>query len=109
TRISHDLAHMQETRLGSDASDEQQDALAADVIERALEAGQESVKKGPDLLPALRDAGVVDAGGYGLTLVLAGMAGQLRGTQTVDIEHQAAARITHPEHASTTFRYCTNF
>lgn len=108
-RVSHDLAHMDETRLGPDASDEQQDALAADVMERALDAGQDSVKKGPDLLPALRDAGVVDAGGYGLTLVLAGMVGQLRGHQTVNIEHHAAARITHPEHSSETFRYCTNF
>jgi len=108
-RVSHDLAHMQETRLGPDATDEQQDSLAAEVMERALDAGQESVKKGPDLLPALREAGVVDAGGYGLTVVLAGMVGQLRGEQTVQIEHHAAARITHPEHASTTFRYCTNF
>ena len=45
----------------------QQDALIAEVLERALDAGQESVKRGPDLLPVLREAGVVDAGGYGLT------------------------------------------
>jgi DAK2 domain fusion protein YloV len=108
-RVSHDLAHMGETRLGPDATDDQQDNLAAEVMERALEAGQDSVKKGPDLLPALREAGVVDAGGYGLTVVLAGMVGQLRGTETVHIEHHAAAKITHPEHDSETFRYCTNF
>jgi len=108
-RVSHDLAHMGEVRLGADATDDQQDNLAAEVMERALEAGQESVKRGPDLLPALREAGVVDAGGYGLTVVLAGMVGQLRGTETVHIEHHAAARITHPEHDSQTFRYCTNF
>lgn len=108
-RVSHDLAHMDETRLGPDATDDQQDNLAAEVMERALEAGQQSVKKGPDLLPALREAGVVDAGGYGLTVVLAGMVGQLRGTETVQLEHHAAAKITHPEHDSRTFRYCTNF
>jgi uncharacterized protein len=108
-RVSHDLAHMGETRLGRDATDDQQDNLAAEVMERALEAGQESVKKGPDLLPALREAGVVDAGGYGLTVVLAGMVGQLRGTETVQLEHHAAARITHPDHDSETYRYCTNF
>ena len=94
---------------GPDASDEQQDALAAEVMERALDAGQQSVKRGPDLLPVLREAGVVDAGGYGLTVVLAGMVGALRGGETVQIEHHAAAKVTHPEHASTTFRYCTNF
>jgi uncharacterized protein len=78
-RVSHDLAHMGETRLGPDATDDQQDSLAAEVMERALDAGQESVKKGPDLLPALREAGVVDAGGYGLTVVLAGMVGSCAG------------------------------
>ncbi len=108
-RVSHDLAHMGETRLGPDATDDQQDNLAAEVMERALEAGQESVKKGPDLLPALREAGVVDAGGYGLTVVLAGMVGQLRGSETVQLEHHAAAKITHPDHDSETYRYCTNF
>ncbi len=109
TRVATELAHMSETRLGADASAEVQDALAAEVMERALDAGQQSVNRGPDLLPVLRDAGVVDAGGYGLTVVLAGMVQELRGSETVKIEHQAPARITHPEHASTTFRYCTNF
>ncbi len=109
SRVATELAHMSETRLGPDASADVQDALAAEVMERALDAGQQSVKRGPDLLPVLREAGVVDAGGYGLTIVLAGMVGALRGTETVQIEHHAPAKITHPEHASTTFRYCTNF
>jgi dihydroxyacetone kinase-like predicted kinase len=109
SKVATELAHMPESRLRPDASDEQQDALAAEVMERALDAGQQSVKRGPDLLPVLREAGVVDAGGYGLTLVLAGMVGALRGGETVMIEHHAAAKVTHPEHASTTHRYCTNF
>ena len=53
--------------------------MIAEVIERALDAGQESVKRGPDLLPVLREAGVVDAGGYALTVLLAGIVGALRG------------------------------
>jgi hypothetical protein len=109
SRVATELAHMSETRLGPDATADVQDALAAEVMERALDAGQQSVKRGPDLLPVLREAGVVDAGGYGLTVVLAGMVGALRGTETVQLEHHAPAKITHPEHASTTFRYCTNF
>jgi dihydroxyacetone kinase-like predicted kinase len=79
------------------------------VIERALEAGQESVKRGPELLPVLRDAGVVDAGGYAITVLLAGIIGALRGTTAPTIEHHAAARVTHPHHSSSTYRYCTNF
>jgi DAK2 domain fusion protein YloV len=109
SRVASELAHMSETRLGPDATADVQDALAAEVMERALDAGQQSVKRGPDLLPVLREAGVVDAGGYGLTVVLAGMVGALRGSETVQIEHHAPAKITHPEHASTSFRYCTNF
>jgi DAK2 domain fusion protein YloV len=107
-RVASELAHMDDARLGTDASAAEQDGLIAEVIERALDAGQESVKRGPDLLPVLREAGVVDAGGYALTL-LAGIVGALRGSAPPMIEHHAAARITHPQHSSTTYRYCTNF
>jgi dihydroxyacetone kinase-like predicted kinase len=33
----------------------------------------------------------------------------LRGSAPPEIEHQAAARVTHPQHESSTYRYCTNF
>ena len=45
--------------------------MRRDEIAHPLDAGEESVKRGPDLLPVLRDAGVVDAGGYGLTVMFA--------------------------------------
>ena len=108
-RVASELAHMSDGRLRSDADADQQDALIAEVIERALEAGQDSVTRGPDLLPVLREAGVVDAGGYGLTVLLAGIIGALRGTPAPVVEHHAAARVTHPQHFSSTYRYCTNF
>jgi fatty acid kinase len=108
-RVASDLAHMNNARLGTDATDEQQDAVLAELIENALAAGEESVKRGPDLLPVLREAGVVDAGGYALTVLLAGIVGALRGSEPPTLEHHAAARITHPQHASSTYRYCTNF
>jgi hypothetical protein len=108
-RVASEIAHIPDARLGADASDGEQDIAIASVIESALEAGQESVSRGPDLLPVLREAGVVDAGGYGLTVLLAGIVGALRGTEAPALEHHHAARVTHPQHASTTFRYCTNF
>ena len=108
-RVASDLAHMTTARLGADATDEQQNAVLAELIENALAAGEESVKRGPELLPVLREAGVVDAGGYGLTILLAGIVGALRGSEPPTLEHHAAARITHPQHASSTYRYCTNF
>jgi uncharacterized protein len=108
-RIASELAHMPETRLDPAATAEHQDALIADVLERALEAGQLSVERGPDLLPVLREAGVVDAGGYGLTVLFAGVVAALRGSEPPELAHRRAARVTRPQHESSTFRYCTNF
>ncbi|MFL5829730.1 MAG: DAK2 domain-containing protein [Solirubrobacteraceae bacterium] len=108
-RVASELAHMQNGRLQPDAGDAEQNAMIAEVIEKALSAGQDSVKRGPDLLPVLREAGVVDAGGYALTVLLAGIVGALRGTDPPALDHHAAARVTHPQHSSTTYRYCTNF
>jgi DAK2 domain fusion protein YloV len=108
-RVASELAHMNDARLGPDATDDEQDTVIAEVIEKALAAGEESVKRGPDLLPVLRDAGVVDAGGYGLTVLLAGIVGALRGTEPPGLDHHAPARVTHPQHHSSTYRYCTNF
>ncbi|MGA9857807.1 MAG: DAK2 domain-containing protein [Solirubrobacteraceae bacterium] len=108
-RVASEIAHMPGARLGQDATAGEQDFVIAEVIESALEAGQESVKRGPDLLPILREAGVVDAGGYGLTVLLAGIVGALRGSEAPELDHHRAARVTHPQHASSTYRYCTNF
>jgi fatty acid kinase len=108
-RVASELAHMPDARLGAEASDGEQDLALADVIQSALDAGQDSVRRGPDLLPVLREAGVVDAGGYGLTVLLAGILGALRGSEPPRLDHHRAARVTHPQHASSTFRYCTNF
>ncbi len=108
-RVASELAHSAGARLGTDATVLEQDEVIARVIECALDAGQESVRRGPDLLPILRDAGVVDAGGYGLTVLLAGIVGALRGGEAPPLEHHAAARVSHPQHDSSTYRYCTNF
>jgi len=45
-RIAFELAHMPETRLGPDAPPDVQDQAIAEILERAIEAGQESVKRG---------------------------------------------------------------
>jgi fatty acid kinase len=108
-RVASELAHMPDGRLEAGAEAEQQNRVIANVIESAIHAGEESVKRGPDLLPVLREAGVVDAGGYALTVLLAGIVGALRGSEPPALEHHAAARVTHPQHSSSTYRYCTNF
>jgi DAK2 domain fusion protein YloV len=109
SRASSQIAHMPEPRLSERVPDAQQNALLAEVLEVALDAGQDSVRRGPELLEVLRTAGVVDAGGYGLTIVLSGVVAALRGTDPPELDHHAPARITHPQHESSTHRYCTNF
>ncbi len=109
-QIVTDVAHSDENpRLEPTATQGVQDKAIADALERAVHAGEESVKRGPELLAALRDAGVVDAGGYGLTIIFAGVVAALRGEDPPPLDHYAPARITHPQHSSGTYRFCTNF
>jgi fatty acid kinase len=110
SRVAHDLAHMDTQRLGPEATSEEQDDLLAEVLENALEAGKEAVERGPEQLAILRESGVVDAGAYGLTVIIAGCLAALRGVAAPTLEHQYAPAALHrPEHESSSFRYCTNF
>jgi DAK2 domain fusion protein YloV len=108
-RVASEIAHMDEPRLHNRVDDDTQNTMIAEVLEAALRSGELSVARGPELLPVLREAGVVDAGGYGLTVMFAGVIAALRGTAAPQLAHHAPARITQPQHESTTFRYCTNF
>jgi uncharacterized protein len=110
-QIASDVAHAtpEGTRLGPATEAQAQDLAIAQTLEGAVVAGQESVKRGPEMLPALREAGVVDAGGYGLTVLFAGVVAALRGEDPPELDHYEPARIHHPEHHSSTYRFCTNF
>ncbi len=90
---------------------ERQDELLADVLEVVTRAGEDAVRRTPEQLDVLADAGVVDAGAHGLVLILAGITAGLRGEETpnVDIPEQAPARISAPQHTDSRFRYCVNF
>jgi uncharacterized protein len=109
-RVAHELAHMDTQRLRPGASAEEQDALLAEVLENALEAAKEAVERGPEQLAILRESGVVDAGAYGLTVIIAGCLAALRDEAAPELEHQYAPAALHlPEHESSSFRFCTNF
>jgi hypothetical protein len=64
--VARGIASGTEASLGS-AND------AIDVLETAVESADESVKQTPELLPILKQAGVVDSGGKGLFIILEGM------------------------------------
>jgi DAK2 domain fusion protein YloV len=108
--IMADLAHGEDAApLGPATEPRDQDLSIAKTLERAVEAGTDSVRRGPEMLAALREAGVVDAGGHALTVIFAGVVAVLRDEEPPELEHYAPAKITHPEHSSSTYRYCTNF
>ena len=79
-KIVTDVAHSSENpRLGPATDEQTQDGVIADALERAVEAGQDSVRRGPSCWPRCARPGVVDAGGYGLTIIMAGVVAALRG------------------------------
>jgi len=111
--IARQLAHLdaEKQRLEQGVPDEMQDAVLAEVLERAIEEGQRAVERTPEQLDVLRDSGVVDAGGYGLVLILAGVVAGLRGDGAAvpEVSHHEAPRLSRPHHEDSRFRYCTNF
>ncbi len=111
--LARQLARLEadKQRLDRGVSEEQQDEVLAEVLERAIADGQRAVERTPEQLEVLRESGVVDAGGYGLVLILAGVVAGLRGDTTAvpQIEHYQAPRLSRPHHEDSRFRYCTNF
>jgi DAK2 domain fusion protein YloV len=113
--IARQLAHLEagKQRLDRGVTDAEQDAILAEVLERAIEDGKGAVDRTPEQLAVLRESGVVDAGGYGLVLILAGVVAGLRGdgAEQPEVPHQEAPRLSssQPHHEDSRFRYCTNF
>lgn len=59
------------------------------VMERVLERCQQALERTPELLPVLKQAGVVDSGGQGLVYIFEGMLRYVNG-QMRDLDHMAA-------------------
>jgi len=88
------------------------------VLTAAVNAAKESVARTPQLLAALREAGVVDAGGHGFFIILEGALKHLRG-ESLDVTELSEVEKAKPkfkvnletktEHRLDEFGYCTNF
>ncbi len=89
------------------------------VMEIVTEAARASVARTPDLLPVLREAGVVDAGGQGLYVLFDGALHYLKG-KTNEIKHHKPELAVSTEaltphltqmatEAEVPYGYCTNF
>lgn len=82
----------------------------AGMIAYALEEGKKSLANTPNLLPVLKQAGVVDAGGKGLLVIMEGGYLSLIGQSVVDIEKTAQEMqevAAVQELGDIEFGYCT--
>lgn len=90
------------------------------LIEKVYAHGEEVLKETPELLPVLKEAGVVDSGGAGLMAVMEGALRSLRGeeiTLNLELTENAAVYALTGERknrgdistADIRFGYCTEF
>ena len=96
---------------------EQPPATAQELLAKASTAARAAVERTPELLPVLKEAGVVDAGGLGLAIVLEGLRRSLSGESlevdlAPEITREAgwqgeAATLHQIEHGES--GYCTEF
>jgi DAK2 domain fusion protein YloV len=92
-------------------------AAADEALARAVAAAKGSVARTPELLPVLKEAGVVDAGGLGLAIILEGLLRSLRGEPLdVDLAPDVAVQAVWRDEAASFHEahhgetgYCTEF
>ncbi|MGT2925371.1 DAK2 domain-containing protein [Streptococcus caviae] len=94
---------------------------AVDVMQSALNGAKAALAKTPDLLPVLKEVGVVDSGGQGLVFIYEGFLSALTGeyimsedfqatpanmTEMINAEHHKSV-VSHVATQDITFGYCT--
>ena len=83
-------------------------------LELVVEKANESLNKTPELLKALKEAGVVDSGGKGLVLIYEGMLSSLKGNNIELVEGGISSdtNVSVEQNISTEdikYQYCTEF
>ena len=85
-----------------------------EVLTAAIEAGRVALEHTPDLLPVLKEAGVVDAGGRGFLYILEGGLAALRGEEIVIadkeelvVKDKTVAFSAEFQETDIKFNYCT--
>ncbi|MDR1322147.1 MAG: DAK2 domain-containing protein [Gracilibacteraceae bacterium] len=89
----------------------------AALLRAAIAAGERALARTPDLLPVLKQAGVVDAGGKGLLVIMSGWLAVLEGEEIAPVTaaEERAEEFRAPETQGITkiedleFPYCTEF
>lgn len=88
------------------------------LVDVMIEAGERALAKTPELLPVLKEAGVIDSGGKGLLTIYKGFKLSLDGDEIPDLPgpaeaeaapSSAAAELEGVPEESIEFGYCTEF
>ena len=82
-----------------------------DVFSYFVKQAEESLERTPELLPVLKEVGVVDSGGAGLVLILTGFMSAIAGDeiQKVDVFEHVEKAASEVETGEEGFGYCTEF
>lgn len=118
------LTVARESALGADVASRKKDATLVHVMEAAVNRGEQALLHTPDLLPILRQAGVVDSGGQGLLYIYKGFLQALMSEPLLDrswddlgfrpaiVRRSEALQLPAIEesaHGEGEFGYCTEF
>ena len=86
-----------------------QNITCLEVMEKMLEESIESLKRTPDLLPVLKEVGVVDSGGAGLVTIFTGFVSALKGNVIALEGAKESKEVAGAGLESEEFGYCTEF
>ncbi|MGI6678755.1 MAG: DAK2 domain-containing protein [Dehalobacterium sp.] len=90
----------------------QQSSDIIEILTHGVEKGHIALENTPNQLPALKEAGVVDAGGKGFLLIIEGGLKALQGEYWEAVEEKPEKEIQIKpslDHKDLTFQYCTEF
>lgn len=82
-----------------------------ELFELYIESMKEVLKETPDLLPVLKEAGVVDSGGAGFIIIFEGMnSALLNKDMPVELDFETEAKkVLFDENSTLEYGYCTEF
>jgi len=112
------LTVLKDAANAADVATQNDSADLLSVVETATAAARDSVARTPDLLPVLREAGVVDAGGEGLYIIFDGAFRFLNGEadkmknyepQLVSANLPLASKIAPEAEVEVPYGYCIEF
>ena len=86
-----------------------QNVTCLQVMEKMLQEAKESLDRTPELLPVLKEVGVVDSGGAGLVTIFEGFVSALKGN-VIELEKAKESKeVAGAGLESEEFGYCTEF